>query len=55
MKFAAADGFDGTLQSFVTFPADFCYKLAPVSKMLGVAKSFQLTLTRTSLWRKVPW
>lgn len=26
-KFAAADGFDGTLQSFFTIPADFCYKL----------------------------
>ncbi|KAK1855369.1 D-xylulose reductase A [Colletotrichum chrysophilum] len=26
-KFAAADGFDGTLQGFFTIPADFCYRL----------------------------
>ncbi|KAJ5379851.1 uncharacterized protein N7496_002279, partial [Penicillium cataractarum] len=26
-KFAAADGFDGTLQGFFSIPADFCYKL----------------------------
>ncbi|KIW22085.1 uncharacterized protein PV07_12502 [Cladophialophora immunda] len=27
LKFAAADGFDGTLQGFWTIPADFAYKL----------------------------
>ncbi|EXJ77295.1 hypothetical protein A1O3_10453 [Capronia epimyces CBS 606.96] len=27
LKFAAADGFDGTLQGFFTIPADCCYKL----------------------------
>ncbi|CAG9994402.1 unnamed protein product [Clonostachys byssicola] len=27
MQFAAADGYDGTLQGFYTIPADVCYKL----------------------------
>ncbi|KAI8233509.1 hypothetical protein K4K54_010284 [Colletotrichum sp. SAR 10_86] len=35
-KFAAADGFDGTLQGFFTIPADFCYRL-PEIEPLAVA------------------